>query len=92
MYLILFHITKIKIKSISFTNPSNFDCRMKITNNPPYNVLNIIWSNVIGHFSKLFLIAQNRVNNTTAIFEMKSTIEIQNTPHSGIGKYLTLTV
>ena len=35
-------------------------------------------------------IARNKLNRTRALLEMISTIEIQNTPRSGPGKYLTL--
>ena len=37
------------------------------------------------------MLARNRLNTTRAILEMRSTIEIQKTPRSGPGQFLTLT-
>ena len=34
--------------------------------------------------------ALNRVNNNRALFEVRSPIKIQSTPHPGIGQYLKL--
>ena len=91
MFNFSLNITKTKIKSISITHPCDFYCRMKITNNPSCIVLNVIWSEIIGSFSKWFLIARNRLNKTTVISEMRSTIKIENIPRSGLGKSLTPT-
>ena len=64
---------------------------MKVTNNPLCIVLNAIRSTIKGRLLKWSLLARNRVNSTMAILEIISTIEIKNTPCSGIGKLFTLT-
>ena len=86
----LFNITKMKIISISITHPRSFYCGMTITNNNLWVLLDIIWSTIIGHFFNVILLASNRVNNTAALFKMRSTIEIQKSRSSGLGKFLKL--
>ena len=89
MYLLLFNITKIIIKSILITHPLYFDCI--ITNNPPCIVcLQLIWLKITERFWKTGLLAHNKVNNTRALFEVKLPIKIQSMPHPGIGQLLTL--
>ena len=43
-----------------------------------------------GPFPVLVLLARNRLNHTSALLEMISTIAIPKTPHSGPGQSLTL--
>ena len=87
----LFHLIKRIMKSISITHPHNFDCWMKITNNPPWIALHLTWGDIIGNFSMCCLLALNRVNNTRALFEMISTIKIQKTECSRLKQLITLT-
>ena len=79
MFLLLFNITNIVIKSISISHPLNLDCR--ITNNPPCVVyVHLIGLRITGHFLKLGLFVINKVTNNEAIFEVRLPIKIQSTP------------
>ena len=87
IYLFLFHLKKIKMTIISIPRPYDIYFSITIINNPQCIVLNLILSNITGRFLKWCLLARNRINNTTALFEMISTIKVQNKLHSGIGNH-----
>ena len=87
---LLFNIKIFIIKPTSITHPCDFDCR--ITNNTPCIICeHLIRLPITGRFSKLGLIALNRVNNNRDIFKVRSPIKIQSMLSPGIGQLITLT-
>ena len=81
MYLLLFNITKMILKSLSITHLHNFDCR--ITNNPPYNIyLHLIGLTISDGFLKGCLHALIRINNNRVNFRIMSPNKIQGMPYS----------
>ena len=90
MYLLLFNLKKMVIKSILSTHLIDIDC--SITNNPPCIVCeHLIWLPIAGLCLEWGFLELYRVNNNRALFKVRLPIKIQIMPRPGLGKLLTLT-